>query len=150
MSSSTVLRVVLDTNQLVAALARPPQLATFIMSWESRRFTVIASSELLSEYDYVLQYPEIAKLIEPELLLAYRTHLSREIELVPLGEIPRIRRDPDDDKVIATAIVGEADYVLTEDNDLRTHAVQAVLAESGIVVASMGELIKRLDQQPDY
>jgi putative PIN family toxin of toxin-antitoxin system len=144
-----MLRVVLDTNQLVAALSRPPQLATFVMAWESRRFVVVASPELLSEYEYVLDYPEIAQLVEPELMRAFRSHLFQEIEIVSLPEVPEVPpvcRDPDDDKVIATAIVGQADYLVTEDGDLQTHTVRAVLAESGVSVASMRELTAQLDR----
>jgi predicted nucleic acid-binding protein len=59
---------------------------------------------------------------------------------------PPDSRDPDDDKVIATAIVGQADYLVTEDGDLQTHTVRAVLAESGVSVASMRELTAQLDR----
>jgi len=59
------MRVVLDTNQLVAVLLRPPELATLVMAWESARFTVVASPELIAEYLHVLAYPEIASLIYP-------------------------------------------------------------------------------------
>ena len=48
------MRVVLDTNQLVAALLRPFSLATFVMAWESARFTVVASPELIDEYSMCL------------------------------------------------------------------------------------------------
>ncbi len=44
------MRIVLDTNQLVQALMRPANLATFIMAWQSKRFTIIAAPELLDEY----------------------------------------------------------------------------------------------------
>lgn len=57
------MRIVLDTNQLVAALMRPPELATFMMAWESARFTVVASPAMIDEYLHVLAYPEIASLI---------------------------------------------------------------------------------------
>ena len=50
------MRVVLDTNQLVAALLRPPELATFVMAWESARFTVVVSPELIDEYLHVPAY----------------------------------------------------------------------------------------------
>jgi predicted nucleic acid-binding protein len=40
-------------------------------------------------------------------------------EVVDLPEtIPRIYRDPDDDQVIACAVVGEADVIVSGDNDL--------------------------------
>jgi predicted nucleic acid-binding protein len=48
------MRVVLYTNQLVAALVRPPELATLLMAWESARFVPIASPALIDEYQHVL------------------------------------------------------------------------------------------------
>jgi putative PIN family toxin of toxin-antitoxin system len=114
------MRITIDTNQLVRALVRPPGLATFVMAWESRRFDVICSPELLNEYNYVLDYPEIAQLIYPELLRAFRSHLQHDMEMIALPEVPRICRDPDDDKVVATAIYGMVDYLLTDDADLKS------------------------------
>ena len=78
------MRITLDTNQLVKALIRPPQLATFIMAWESRRFSVICSPALLHEYELVLAYSDIAQLIYPELLRAFHSHLRHDLELVDL------------------------------------------------------------------
>lgn len=95
------MRVTLDTNQLVKALMRPPQLATLVMAWESRRFRVVCSPALLHEYELVLAYPDIARLIYPELLRTFRSHLIHDLELVELPHITPICRDPDDDKVIA-------------------------------------------------
>ena len=57
------MRVVLDTNQLVAALVRPPELATLLMAWESAHFVPIASPALIDEYQHVLAYPEIADMV---------------------------------------------------------------------------------------
>lgn len=141
-----VSRIVLDTNQLVAALARPPELATFIMSWESRRFVVAGSQPMLDEYDYVLAYPNIAALVYPELLRAFRSHLLQEIELIELPNVSPICRDPDDDKIIATAIYGLADFLVTEDADLQTAEVKRVLASSGVEVISVIGLMRELDK----
>ncbi len=140
------MRITLDTNELVRALMRPPQLATFIMAWEARRFTVTASPELLDEYERVLSYRAIAALIQPELLQAFRSHLVHDIEVVTLPIIPRVCRDPDDDKVLATALYGNVDYLITADEDLRTPKVQSLLREAEIDVLSIGELIALLDR----
>jgi predicted nucleic acid-binding protein len=35
-----------------------------------------------------------------------------------LGEIPLVCRDPNDDKILATALAGLADLIATEDKDL--------------------------------
>lgn len=139
------MRIVLDTNQLVAALLRPPELATLVMAWESARFTVVASPELIDEYLHVLAYPGIASLIYPELLRAFQSHLLHDIELVEPPETPRICRDPDDDKIIAAAIYGLADFILTVDKDLIAPEVEGVLGQMGIAVTTGAILIQLLD-----
>jgi hypothetical protein len=141
------MRVVLDTNQLVAALMRPPELATFMMAWESARFTVVASPAMIDEYRHVLAYPEVASLIYPELLRAFTSHLLGDIELVEPPETPRVCRDPDDDKVVAAAVYGLADYLLTVDEDLMAPEVAATLEEMGISVTSGANLLQILDSQ---
>jgi uncharacterized protein len=140
------MRIVLDTNQLVAALARPPELATLLMAWESARFTVVASPALLDEYQRVLAYPEVAKIIYPELLRTLHSHLLADINLVEPAETPRICRDPDDDKVIAAAVYGLADYIVTIDRDLLTKDVIMQLGQVGIGVISGNDVIDLLDQ----
>ena len=94
----------------------------------------------------MLAYPDLVKLIYPELLRAFRSHLINDIEMVDVPTVAQICRDPDDDKVIATAIFGMVDYLVTEDEDLRTSAVVDVLNEAGITVTSMNKLIKLLDE----
>ncbi|GIK58744.1 MAG: twitching motility protein PilT [Chloroflexota bacterium] len=143
------MRVVLDTNQLVAALLRPPELATFVMAWEAARFTVVASPALVDEYLHVLAYPEVAALIYPELRRAFTSHLLDDIELIEPPEVPRLCRDPDDDKVIAVAIFGLADYILTVDKDLMAPEVNDLLAEMGISIISSAELLQILDSRSD-
>jgi putative PIN family toxin of toxin-antitoxin system len=138
-------RLTLDTNQLVRALMRPPQLATFVMAWEARRFDVVCSLPLLEEYERVLAYPEVARLIFPELLRAFRSHLRADMQIIPLPDVPRICRDPEDDKVIATAVFGRVDYLVTEDEDLRAPKVVEALEAAGIKVISAQELIAVLD-----
>ena len=140
------MRIVLDTNQLVAALVRPPELATLLMAWESVRFTVVASPALLDEYQRVLAYPDVAALIYPELLRSFRTHLLVDIELVDPPETPRICRDPDDDKVVAAAIYGLADCIVTVDQDLLTDEIVGQLEQLGISVISGDALIRLLDE----
>jgi putative PIN family toxin of toxin-antitoxin system len=43
---------------------------------------------------------------------------AAQAKFVPLGEIPSIVRDPNDDMVLATAVVSGAEYLVTEDKDL--------------------------------
>lgn len=116
------------------------------MAWESRRFAIVASPELLDEYERVLAFPDVAALIEPESLLAFRSHLIHDIELIMLPEIPRLCRDPADDKVLATALYGQVDCLITADDDPRTPEILTLLHEAGIRVLTIDELIALLDR----
>jgi putative PIN family toxin of toxin-antitoxin system len=140
------MRITLDTNQLIRALVRPPELSTFVMAWEARRFSVVCSPPLLEEYERVLAYPDIADLIYPELLRAFRSHLIQDIVVVDAPATLQICRDPDDDKVIAVALYGMVDYLVTEDDDLREAAIVRALKDAGVTIVSMGELVKLLDR----
>jgi putative PIN family toxin of toxin-antitoxin system len=74
----------------------------------------------LSEILEVLQRPEITRKIRFVAGMDTRRVLDllSQAELVQLSEIPQASRDPKDDKFLATAVMGEADYVVTEDRDL--------------------------------
>ena len=140
------MRVVLDTNQLVRALMRPPQLATLLMTWEAGRFTVVCSPALRVEYDRVLASPHIQSLIYPELLRSFQDHLLPRLEIVAAPELAGICRDPDDDKVIAVALFGEVDYLVTEDEDLLTPQVVHLLQRAGVGIIASSELIDRVQR----
>lgn len=135
------MRITLDTNQLVRALMRPPELATFIMAWQERRFTVVCSTPLLDEYQRVLDYPDVTEMIYSELRRTFFTQLITEMEMIQLSNIPNICRDPEDDKVIATAIWGAVDYLATDDADIRTRAIAILLQDEGIVLTTIDELL---------
>jgi putative PIN family toxin of toxin-antitoxin system len=118
------------------------------MAWEAGRFVVVASQEMLREYQLVLDYPDVASRIYPELLRTFKSHLAHDIELVEPAETPRICRDPDDDKVIAAAIYGFVDYLVTIDQDLLADEIVTPLQELGVSVLSGEDLITLLDQSP--
>lgn len=139
------MRITLDTNQFLRALMRPPELATFVMAWQARRFTVVCSTQLLEEYEQVLEYPKIARLLFPELRRIFLAQLAHEMELVELPEIAAICRDPDDDKVIATAVYGNVDYLATTDDDLRVEPVVGILQAEGINLTTIDEIVMMLD-----
>lgn len=49
---------------------------------------------------------DVAELVYAELRRIFFTQLIEEMEMIQLGEIPAICSDPEDDKVIATAVLG--------------------------------------------
>ena len=115
-------KVVLDTNVFVSGLLSsqgPPR--QIVDAWLDEHFTLVTSPYLVGELIHVLDYPRIAERIylkeaEVDTILAA---LLSQAEMVP-GEIelPGVTRDPKDDAVVACAVEGEADYIISGDQDL--------------------------------
>ena len=116
-----MIRAVLDTHLLVSYLLthRPP-IATLIDEHVlHERLQLLTSAALLEELDRVLTYPRLQRYYTPAQRTRYVALLAAVSEIVDLPEsVPRICRDPDDDWVIACAVVGKADVIASGDKDL--------------------------------
>ena len=116
-----MIRAVLDTNLLISYLLthRPP-IATLIDHHLVRDDIVLVTApELLAELDRVLTYPKLQRYYTDEERTRFVALVMALGEVVDLPEtIPRICRDLDDDRLIACAVVGEADVIVSGDNDL--------------------------------
>jgi putative PIN family toxin of toxin-antitoxin system len=113
-----VRRVVLDTNVMVSALLFKGSLSKIVDHWKEGKFIPLLSKETFNEFKAVLEYPkfsltrqEIKAIIEEEVLPFF------EIVDAP-GKIGKICRDSDDDKFIACAASGAADFIVSGDRDL--------------------------------
>ncbi|PYI91414.1 MAG: putative toxin-antitoxin system toxin component, PIN family [Verrucomicrobia bacterium] len=108
------MRLVLDTNVLIAAIAANG-LCRDLVRVRLRAHTVITSEPLLAELRRTLR----AKFrIAPDELRLLSLLRERSEVVKPASLDKRICRDPDDDIVLATAIAGRADLIVTGDNDL--------------------------------
>jgi len=116
-----VIRVVLDTNLLVSYLLthRPP-IATLVDHYLAREeIALVTAPELLDELDRVLGYSRLQRYYTAAQRKRFVALVLALSEVVELPEsIPRICRDPDDDWVIACAVVGQADAIVSGDQDL--------------------------------
>jgi putative PIN family toxin of toxin-antitoxin system len=115
------MHVVVDTNILVGYLIthRPP-IAEIVDVYLARGdFTLLISPVLLEELDRVLQYPRLHRYYDAETRLRFVALIAALSETVDLpDEVPCICRDPADDWVIACAVVGGADVIVSGDHDL--------------------------------
>jgi putative PIN family toxin of toxin-antitoxin system len=116
-----VIRAVLDTNLPVSYLFthRPP-IATLIDEHLAREhFCTITATELLEKLDRVLRYPRLHRYDTEESRRQYVALIAALSARVELPEsVPPICRDPDNDWVIACAVVGKADCIVSGDRDL--------------------------------
>jgi len=115
-------KAVLDTNILVSGLVAEQGYPRQILdAWLEGHYTLVTSLYLVEELIHVLSYPRIAKRIrldEEELAVILAALLS-EAEVTPGRlHLPGVTRDPKDDAVVACAKEGEADYIVSGDQDL--------------------------------
>lgn len=110
----------MDTNIIVGYyLSRNPHSATaeIIRLWrDERKLQLIVSAEVEEEYLEVL-----ARLDVPEGLVArFAARLQRReiVTRVGLGARHAVSRDPDDNVMLAAALSGRAEYLITNDRDL--------------------------------
>lgn len=150
-----MIRAVLDTNVLVSYLLthRPPiaqaepQSGSALIDHHLAQddFALVTAPELLAELDRVLGYPKLQQYYTEE---ERRRFVALVMALGDVAElpavIPRISRDPDDDRVIACAVAGEADVIVSGDDDLL--ALERVGAIPILTVAQFLELMEQGDR----
>ena len=109
-------RVVLDTNAVVSGLLGGTA-AEVIRRWRAGSFDLILSEEIMTEYMDVLNRPRFSlpTWVVEELLGYIR---ARAAWVEPRGEIETVGRDPSDDKFLEAAVTGQADWLVSGDNDL--------------------------------
>jgi len=111
------LRAVLDTNVFVSAfLSRSPTSPTqeLIRRWEEKEFILLVSDVLLEEVAEKL----VERGIEQERIIEFLTLVGWLAEWVdvPAEAVKSVvADDPDDDHILACAVVGKADYLVSYD-----------------------------------
>jgi putative PIN family toxin of toxin-antitoxin system len=116
-----MIRAVFDTNLLASYLLvhRPPMASLIDDHLAAERFILVTAPALLQELDRVLRYPRLQRYYDNtarDRFVALVAALSERVEL--LEDIPSISRDPGDDQVVACAVVGRADVIVSGDKDL--------------------------------
>ena len=113
------LRAVFDTNVFVSAfLSRNPSSPTqeLIRRWMDGELTLLVSEALVDEVTEKLLERRISEDRITE-LLALLIRLAEWVEVPPESVRAIVREDPEDDPILACAVVGRADYLVTYDAD---------------------------------
>lgn len=111
-------RVVLDTNVVISAVISPAGKPLKVLMYCGRAQMLVTSEALMTEIETRLMRPRISKRttpIEREIILDV---LRVGSLLVKPATLAPTCRDPDDDIVLATALAGRADVIVTGDQDL--------------------------------
>jgi putative PIN family toxin of toxin-antitoxin system len=141
------MRITTDSNILVRAAVRPLGPAGQVLDRSSLPpHALVLSKPILDEVNRVLQYERIRQLAgisddereEWIALVAAVSDMASPTEVVPVCQ------DPDDDLVIATAVVGRSNVICTLDRHLRAPLVQAYCATFEIRILTDAELLAEL------
>ena len=120
------MRVLIDTNILISYLLTPEKagpIQDIIERAFLGEFTLLVPADLLEELaSRVTGKKYLVGRITKEDLEELSTLLKAISELIPKIKtpIPAVTRDPKDDYLLAYAVVGRADYLVTGDRDLLT------------------------------
>lgn len=118
-----MLRAVLDANVLVSALIRPkgPPGQVLVRLLRDRAFTLVTSAAILREVRRSLAYPRVRKHLiasdeELDLWVASLGLVGEPVE--GSLRIAAVAEDPEDDKYVAAALEGRAQFIVTGDAHL--------------------------------
>jgi uncharacterized protein len=114
----TPLRVVLDSNVFISAVISPLGKPFACVSWVLDCGTLVASLEVIDEVETRLARPKFAKYVDEAKRRAFIADVRLTAILVELTGNLKACRDSDDNKLLETAILGNADYLVTGDQDL--------------------------------
>ena len=144
-----MLRVVLDTNQFVSSvLVKHGLPAQVLDAWRRREFLLITSPFIIAEIRSTLSYPRIRRkypLTDDD--VERLAKLLEQDALVVPGETEAtgtISADPADDMVLACAVEGQADLIVSGDR----HLLNLVDAYQGIPIVTAREFLERLQAAP--
>ena len=110
-------RIVVDSNIWISSLLKP--------SFQSRvevvfgiEYCLLCSEMLFRELDKAIRKPYPAKRIVHAEYGKLVSKLRTDAELVDVHSVVEVCRDPNDNFLLALAKDGNADYLITGDNDL--------------------------------
>lgn len=111
-------RIVADTNVLISRLLLPSSVPGKALGKAVDNGLLLVSEDTLNELADVLARPRFDRYISLADRQQFLRLLGRLAEFVPVVYPVRECRDPRDDKVLALALSGKADLILTGDADL--------------------------------
>lgn len=132
------MRLVLDTNVVASAVLWGGTPRLLLQAAREKRVALCTSTPLLAELTGILGRRKFEKKIAASMFSVDQL-VDRYAELAALVRptaVPRIAPDPDDDVVIATALVARADLIVTGDQ-----ALLSVATYQGVRIVSVSEAL---------
>ncbi|HEX8072806.1 MAG TPA: putative toxin-antitoxin system toxin component, PIN family [Pyrinomonadaceae bacterium] len=112
------MRVVFDTNVIVSAVLLAGSVPRQAFDKALDEGTLLLSAPVLLELAEVLSRKKLNKYLLEEERMRFLVALLKEAELVEVTEEVTGCRDAKDDKFLALAVCGRADFIVSGDDDL--------------------------------
>ena len=107
-------RIVLDTNSLIQCIPPRSQYHTIWQSFLDGTNELCVSTEILAEYEEILQ--RLTSLKTARMVIELIINSPHTLLLTPYYKFNLITADPDDNKFVDCAISANAKYIVTEDH----------------------------------
>ena len=112
-------RVVVDTNVLISAALRPHGAPRAVVeAIRTASGSLLFSDETIEELRTRIHRPKFDRYVSREDRAVYVAQLDAVAEWVSIVGAKLGCRDPDDDKLLETALMGNASCIVTGDEDL--------------------------------
>ena len=113
---------VLDVNVLISAVIMPRGVPyALLLAWQAGRFALITSTPIIDQLVRKLRSDKLRRYgVTAADIRTIQASLRADavVTEVPTSEIRPVTGDPEDDAVLATARLGQADYLVTGDGGL--------------------------------
>jgi putative PIN family toxin of toxin-antitoxin system len=140
-----MLRVVVDTNLWIRALLGGRVTLPILEAWQAGNLTIVVSQPLIDELTEVWQRPRLRNRISAVDAEGLLEQLRLRGEMVEPVSVPPRCRDPRDHPVLATAMDGRADGIVTGDADLRADdELRSAMEKYSVALWGVDTLLERL------
>ena len=117
------LRAVVDTNLFISGIFGKGSLSGKLQDlWINQEFELVTSIEIMKEVSRVLRYPRIRQKFHPNddtLKRFFRLVFRKAVVTKDIYKTDKITDDPSDNKFLACALEGKADFIVSRDSHLR-------------------------------
>jgi putative PIN family toxin of toxin-antitoxin system len=111
-------RIVIDTNCFVSRLLTPKSITSQAVRYAFDFHQILVSADTLTELEIVLSRKKFNNYVSLEERQKFILYLKNLAEIVDITNHVQVCRDPKDDKFLSLAIAGNANIIITGDEDL--------------------------------
>ena|SRR5665213_1993010 len=139
-----MIRIVLDTNVLVACISRQ---SPFYWVWQAflqGKYKLCITTDILDEYAEIIE--RYFSAIDAEYTLTQIMLHQNTVQIIRYYAWNIIEKDPDDNKFFDCAVAANADYIVSEDKHFDVLANVTFPSVSAIKVVEFERILNRLKE----